>query len=342
MYVNKRTNLNFPSSCLDKPPCVPNTGGYSGFQGYVNYPGYPSYQSPAVPSFQSQVVPTPPQYAANAPPAKGTSVAPVKAKPTGEKASTRRVSAEDGKDAKSAVSPQSKGYISDTDDHAEYNATEQSYAGYNARENEEMFYNNSAKHEDDKGMYPERNYSSSFTAQFTGKENTTLQQTKDEDNKKLPENGSPEKADEDKSQQKEQQSSDEHDYKDEIEKEAVEQEKEADEKAEKEGQQHDKDDNDDEEEDDDSDDNEDDDSDDNDDDDNEEDMGHSQKDSMEQNGSINNPADRLFAVSPTVVPGMCPPCREYCYKNRLLFQQAGTAGNKRVVNQVSVSFLELD
>ena len=272
-----------------------------------------------VPSFQSPLVPTQPQYAVNARPAKGTNAAPVKAKPTSEKAFTRRIFSQDSVKTsgnENAASPQTKGIISEAEELAEYNATEQSYAGYNDRKNEEKFYNISAKQEDDRGVFPENNVSSSFTTEFLGKENTTVQQPKDKGDKNLPENDSLKEGNEKNAHQNEKHSSDETDYKDEIEKEAVEQEKEADKKAEQEGPQNDEDDDDD-----DSDDNDDDNDDDDDDDDDdersnngdiEEDIGHSSKDSMKQDDGNSNPADKSFAVSPTIVPGMCPPCRKYC------------------------------
>ena len=171
-------------------------------------------------------------------------------------------------------------------------------------------------------MFPERNYSSSFTSQFGGKESTAVHQTKEKVDKKVPENDSSKKAEKEQSQTKAQDYSIEHDYKDDIEKEAVEQEKEADDKAEKEGaenQENDYTDGDDDDDDDDDDDVDDDsesddikDEDDHHDvdDDNEEEIGHFHKNSMKQDDRINNPADQSFAVSPTVVPGMCPPCRK--------------------------------
>ena len=262
-------------------------------------------------------MPTARQYVVNTSPSTATNVVPVKAKPTAEKASTRRISPENAtegssnrKNSKGSSSPQIKGIISDADDKAEYNAVEQSYAGYNAKENEEKFYDNSANYKDDKSALLERNDSSPFTPQFERRENTTLQQRKEEDNKQLSENETPKKVVKQESQQKGKHSSDENDYKDEIEKEAVEQEKEADEKAEKKGPT-DEDDDDDDDENDDADDDDDDDEQ-NDGEDGEDDVRHFSKDSTKQDDGINNPANRSFAVSPTVVPGMCPPCRKYC------------------------------
>ena len=270
----------------------------------MNYPGYPNYQAPAAPSFQPQVAPTPPQYVITAPAAKGSKSIPVKARPTAEKASTRKVSAGDQTGNNAAVQ-QTKDLISDADEFAEYNGTSQSFAGYSYKQNEDKFYNMSTKHEDDKNVFPGRNDSSSFkNDEFAEKE---------KESNDISENDSVKKAEKEESQNKEQKSSDEPDYKDEIEKEAVEQEKQADRKAEEEEGHHD--DNDD---DDDDDDDEDDDSDDEDDedepnDDEDEDLkseGHSPHDNTRQKDDINNPAEQSFAVSPTVLPGMCPPCRK--------------------------------
>ena len=94
----------------------------------------------------------------NAQSAKDANAVPIKARPTAEKTSTRRISSEDEpnmkqnqKDTKNAASPQTKGIISDVEDQAEYNGTEQSYAGYNAKENEKQFYENYPKYDDGKG-----------------------------------------------------------------------------------------------------------------------------------------------------------------------------------------------
>ena len=211
-----------------------------------------------------------------APPAKDGKSIPVKARPTAEHASTRKVSSGNLTGNKGALS-QTKDLISDADEFAEYNGTEQSFAGYSYKQNEEKFYNNSTKHEDDKSIL---------------KENDSTE----EDDSKAKE-----------SQKTEHTSSDEPDYKDEIEKEAVEQEKEADRKAEEERDHNDDNDEEDDEDEDDEDD-EDEQNDDDEDDSNEE--GHSENDNTMQKDDINNPAEQSFAVAPTVLPGMCPPCRE--------------------------------
>lgn len=261
-------------SFSDKPPCVSNTGGYKGYQGYVNYPGYPSYQPQAAPSFQPQVVPTSPRYVMTAAPAKDGKAVPVKARPTAEHASTRKMSSGNQTGRPGALS-QTKDLISDADEFTEYNGTEQSFAGYSYKQNEEKFYNSSIKHEDDKSAFPG--------------------------------NDSTEKNDKKESEKREQTSSDEPDYKDEIEKEAVEQEKEADRKAEEEGDHHD---DNDEDEDEDEEDEDDEDEQNDDDDDDPKEAGHSENNNTMQKDDINNPAEQTFAVSPTVLPGMCPPCRE--------------------------------
>lgn len=310
-----------------KPPCGSNTGGYNGFQGYS------SYKPPVSLSFQSPIVPTTPQYAIsnNAPFIKDrTDTAPIKARLTAEKAATRRISFEDGEKTKQnpkEASPQIKQIISGVDDQAEYNGTDQSYAGYDVRENEKQFYGGFSKDSDGKGIFPEKGDSTSASiAQYS----SAVQQPEKNADGKLPENFLPKNAKKDKSQQNEDDSSKLHDYKDEIEKEALEQEKEADEKAEKEGSEkqgtrhggnivEDVDDEDEDEDDDvdDDDDIEDDDSnytrdedesDNNDDDDKE--KGRFNDDSLTQENRVNNPADQSFAVSPRVLPGMCPPCRK--------------------------------
>ena len=275
-------------------------------------------------------MPTPPQYAVfnNAPSTKDrTDTAPIKARPTAEKAATRRISFEDGEETKQNpkdASPQIKQIISGVDDQAEYNGTDQSYAGYNVRENEKQFNGDFSKDSNGKGMFPEKGDSTSASkAQYS----SVVQQPEKNADGKLPENYLPKNAAKDKSQQNEDDSSKLHDYKDEIEKKAVEQEKEADEKAEKEGSEkqgtrqdgnidEDVDDEDDDLHDDD-DDNEDYDSNDtrdedkNDyDDDDDKEKGRFNDDSMKQENRIDNPADQSFAVSPRVLPGMCPPCRK--------------------------------
>lgn len=204
-----------------------------------------------------------------APPAKDSKAIPVKARPTAEHASTRKVST-GNHTGNSGALPQTKDLISDADEFAEYNGTEQSFAGYSSKQNEEKYYNSSTKHEDDKEDSSE-----------------------EDDNKE--------------SQKKEQTSSDEQDYKDEIEKEAVEQEREDDRKAEEEGNH-----NDDNDEDDDDDEEDEDDEDEQNDDDEDEskEEGHSENANTMLKDDINNPAEQSFAVSPTVLPGMCPPCRE--------------------------------
>lgn len=230
--------------------------------------------------------------------AKGSKSIPVKARPTAEKASTRKVSSVNLTGNKGAV-PQTKDLISDADEFAEYNGTSQSFAGYSYKQNEDKFYHGSTEHEDDKSAFSGRNDSSPFKAQLTEKENEDI-----------PEKDSIKKAEKDESQKKEDKSSqsDEPDYKDEIEKEAVEQEKEADRKAEEEEGHNDDDDDDDE--DDDSDDDEDDEDEQNNDDDDLKDEGRSVHHNTRQKDDINNPAEQSFAVSPKVLPGMCPPCRK--------------------------------
>lgn len=204
-----------------------------------------------------------------APPAKDDKAIPVKARPTAEHAATRKVSI-GNQTGNTGALPQAKDSISDAYEFAEYNGTEQSFAGYSYKQNEEKYYNNSTKHEDDKEDPSEEN-----------------------DNKE--------------SRKKEQTSSDEPDYKDEIEKEAVEQERKADQKAEEEGDHNDDNDEDDDEDEEDEDD-EDEQNDDDEDDSKEE--GHSGSANTTLKDDINNPAEQSFAVSPTVLPGMCPPCRE--------------------------------
>lgn len=230
-----------------------------------------------------------------APPAKDSKSIPVKARPTAEKASTRKVSSGDQTGNTGAL-PQTKDLISDVDEFEEYNGTAQSFAGYSFKQNEEKFYNSSTKHEDDKSAFPTRNDSSSFKTQFGENQGNDI-----------PGKHSIEKDEKKESQKKEQKSSDEPDYKDEIEKEAVEQEKEADRKAEEEGDHNDDNDEDD---DDDEEDEDDDDEQDDDDEDDSKDEGLSENDNTMQKDDINNPAEQSFAVSPTVLPGMCPPCRE--------------------------------
>ena len=270
-------------------------------------------------------MPTLPQYAVsnNAQSTKDrTDTAPIKARPTAVKAATRRISFEDGEKTKQNpkdASPQIKQIISGVDDQAEYNGTDQSYAGYNVRENEKQFYGGFSEDSDDKGVFPEKGDSASASkAQYS----SAVQQPEKNADGKLPEDYLPKNAAKDKSQQNEDDSSKLHDYKDEIEKEAVEQEKEADEKAEKEGSEKqgtrqggniDEDDD----VDDDDDDNEDDDSNDTrdedenyDDDDNGKEKRRFNDDSMKQENKIDNPAHQPFAVSPRVLPGMCPPCRK--------------------------------
>ena len=198
-------------------------------------------------------------------PAKDGKAIPVKARPTAEHASTRKVST-GNQTRSSGAMPQTKDSISDADEFAEYNGTEQSFAGYSYKQNEEKYYNSSTKHKDD------------------------MDDSSKEDDKK-----------------KEQTSSDEPDYKDEIEKEAVEQEKEADRKAEEEedhNDDNDEDDDDDEEDEDDEDEQYDDDEDDS------KEEGHPENANTMQKDGINNPAEQSFAVSPTALPGMCPPCRK--------------------------------
>ena len=316
-------------SISGKPPCGSNNGGYNGFQGYGYYPGYSSYKHPVSLSFQSPIAPTPPQYAVsnNAPSIKHrTDTAPIKARPTAVKAATRRISFEDGEKTKQNpkdASPQIKQIISGVDDQAEYNRTDQSYAGYNVRENEKQFYGGFSEDSDGKGVFPEKDDSASASKE---QYSSAVQQPEKNADGKLPENYLPKNAAKDTSQQNEDDSSKPHDYKDEIEKEAVEQEKEADEKAEKEGSKkqgtrHDGNidedvddedddlDDDDDDEDDDSNDTRDEDENDNDDDDDKE-KGRFNDDSMRQENRIDNPADQSFAVSPQVLPGMCPPCRK--------------------------------
>ena len=274
-------------------------------------------------------MPTPPQYAVsnNAPSTKDrTDTAPIKARPTAVKAATRRISFEDGEKTKQNpkdASPQIKQIISGVEDQAEYNGTDQSYAGYNVRENEKQFYGGFSEDSDGKGVFLEKSDSASASkAQYS----SAVQQPEKNADGKLPKNYLPKNAARDKSQQNEDDSSKLHDYKDKIEKEAVEQEKEADEKAEKEGSEKqgtrqdgniDEDvddddddlDDDDDDEDDDSNDTRDGDENDNDDDDDKE-KGRFNDDSMKQENRIDNPADQSFAVSPRVLPGMCPPCRK--------------------------------
>lgn len=275
-------------------------------------------------------MPTPPQHTVsnNAPSSKDrTDTAPIKARPTAVKAATTRISFEDGEKTKQNpkdASPQIKQIISGVDDQAEYNGTDQSYAGYNVRENEKQFYGGFSEDSDDKGVFPEKGDSASASkAQYS----SAVQQPEKNADEKLPKNYLPKNAARDKSQQNEDDSSKLHDYKDEIEKEAVEQEKEADEKAEKEGSEkqgtrHDGNidedvddedddvgDDDDEHEDDDSDDTRDEDENDYDDDDDKE-NGRFNDVSLKQENRVNNPADQSFAVSPRVLPGMCPPCRK--------------------------------
>jgi len=205
-----------------------------------------------------------------APPVKQSKAIPVKARPTAEHASTRKVSTGNHTGNTGAL-PQTKDLISDADEFAEYNGTEQSFAGYSYKQNEEKYYDSSTKQEDNKDDSSEED------------ENI-------------------------ESQKKEQTSSDEPDYKDEIEKEAVEQEKEADRKAEDEGNHNDdndKDDDDDEEDEDDKDEQNEDDDDDS------KEEGHLENANTMQKDDLNSPAEQSFAVSPKVLPGMCPPCREY-------------------------------
>ena len=309
-------------SISGKLPCGSNYGGYNGFQGYGNYPGYSSYKPPVSLSFQSPIAPTPPQYAVsnNAPSIKHrTDTAPIKARPTAVKAATRRISFEDGEKTKQNpkdASPQIKQIISGVDDQAEYNGTDQSYAGYNVRENEKQFYGGFSEDSDGKGVFPEKGDSASASKE---QYSSAVQQPEKNADGKLPENYLPKNA-----AKNEDDSSKLHDYKDEIEKEAVEQEKEADEKAEKEGSEkqgtrHDGniDEDEDDDVDDEDDDNEDDDSNDTrdedenyDDDDDDKEKGRFNDDSMKQENRIDNPADQSFAVSPRVLPGMCPPCRK--------------------------------
>ena len=276
-------------------------------------------------------MPTTPQYAVsnNAPSTKDrTDTAPIKARPTAVKAATRRISFEDEEKTKQNpkdASPQIKQIISGVDDQAEYNGTDQSYAGYNVRENEKQFYGGFSKDSDGKGVFPEKGDSAiASKAQYS----STVQQPETNVDGKLPENYLPKNAAKDKSQQNEDDSSKLHDYKDDIEKLAVEQEKEADEKAEKEGSEKqgtrhdgnidedvddeddDVDDDDDDNEDDDSNDTRDEDENDYDDDDDDKGKGRFNDDSMKQGNRIDNPADQSFAVSPRVLPGMCPPCRK--------------------------------
>lgn len=206
-----------------------------------------------------------------APPAKDGKAMPVKARPTAEHASTRKVST-GNKTGNTGALPQTRDLISDADEFAEYNGTAQSFAGYSYKKNEEKYYNSSTKHEDDKKDSSEEN-----------------------DNKE--------------SRKKEQTSSDEPDYKDEIEKEAVEQERKADQKAEQDGRHNDDNDEDDDEDEEDEDD-EDEQNDDDEDEDDFKEEGHSENASTTQKDDIYNPAEQSFAVSPTVLPGMCPPCRE--------------------------------
>ena len=252
------------------------------------------------------MAPTSPHYANPGPAAKNSKANPVKARPTSEKASTRKVSSWDQQESDRNASPQTKGFISDADDYHEFNGTEQSFAGYDFKQNEDKFYSSTGKHDDENKEFLTKNDSNPLTTQLIlENENDHVQ----ENNSITP------TRENDKENVKQQKSSEEPNYKDEIEKEAVEQEKEADRMAENEEHKDDEDD------DDDDNDNDDDDDDDNDDEEDDEDdderndnddnhQGQHAPDNKGQKDDIYNPANQSFSVSPTVLPGMCPPCRK--------------------------------